>query len=616
MENSLDEMCRLVTGRGMWHIGDIQVSDGPHGIRAQEDGAKNNDSYEATCFPTAAGVACSWNRNLVEEMARALAMEAKALGVSVVLGPGVNIKRSPLCGRNFEYYTEDPYLAGELATSYILAMQECGVGTSLKHFACNNQETHRMTSNSMVDEKALHEIYLRAFEKAVKCAKPATVMASYNYLNGTPVCENKHLLTDILRREWKYEGLVMSDWGACVDLPACILAGMDVEMPDSCGNHASEIKNAAVSEEEVRKRLQEATRRIEKLQSMYPKTTGECQNELKENKFEKIGKGVQCKREIKETKGVSNELREKNHALAERIAEESVVLLKNDDFFPLKGTREILLVGDLADAPRIQGGGSSHVHTEKTDTFLEQFEKYGVKVRFARGYKKTSFQRSARLEKEAVAQVKKAAADGVPILFFGGLTELAEGEGYDRESFDMPDNQRRLLEQLLECKAQMGFVSFGGAPYDMEFPSGCRALLHLYLGGEAMAEACVRILLGLANPSGKLAESIPYHETDVPSFGFFGRQGEQKNHLDDVEYRESIFVGYRYYETFGVPVRYCFGYGLSYTSFDYSDLRIEETSEGTIRVSFFLENTGDVAGSEISEVYVKNPSSRDFRPIK
>ena len=237
MRKSLEEMCRLVTGYGAWHIGDIQVSDGPHGVRAQEDGAKNNDSYEATCFPTASSVACSWNPNLIGQMAESIAQEAKELGVSVVLGPGINIKRSPLCGRNFEYYSEDPFLTGELATAYISAMQEHGVGTSLKHFAGNNQETHRMTSNSMIDDRALHEIYLSAFEKAVKKAKPATVMASYNYINGLPACENSHLLTEILREKWGYEGLVMSDWGACVDLPACVAAGMDVEMPDSCGNH-------------------------------------------------------------------------------------------------------------------------------------------------------------------------------------------------------------------------------------------------------------------------------------------------------------------------------------------------------------------------------------------
>lgn len=337
MGKSLEEMCRLVTGAGAWHIGNIHVSDGPHGIRAQEDEAKNNDSYEATCFPTASSTACSWNRELIGKMAEGMASEAKDLGVSVVLGPGINIKRSPLCGRNFEYYSEDPFLAGELAVAYICAMQTNGVGTSLKHFAGNSQETHRMTSNSMIDERALHEIYLSAFEKTVKCAKPATVMASYNYLNGVPACENYELLTDILRKQWGYEGLVMSDWGACVDLPACIAAGMDVEMPDSCGNHFNELLEAAKKNSRLEQALRASVYRIEKLVAAYGK-----------NRIEK-----------KEAKCVSEQTRNHNHELARRIEEESAVLLKNDGFFPLKDIREILLIGDLADKPRIQGGGTA-----------------------------------------------------------------------------------------------------------------------------------------------------------------------------------------------------------------------------------------------------------------
>ena len=594
MGKSLEEMCRLVTGRGAWHIGDIQVSDGPHGIRAQEDGAKNNDSYEATCFPTASSTACSWDRALIAKMARGIAQEAKELGVSVVLGPGVNIKRSPLCGRNFEYYSEDPFLAGELAASYILAMQKCGVGTSLKHFAGNSQETHRMTSNSMIDDRALHEIYLSAFEKAVKEAKPATVMASYNYLNGVPACENRHLLTEILREKWNYEGLVMSDWGACVDLPACIRAGMDVEMPDSCGNHYTEMLDAARSSPSLAETLERSVTRIEKLSDCYRK-----------NRIDKHGK-----------KSVSGRIREENHKLAKQVEEESAVLLKNEGFLPFKGCTEILLVGDLARQPRIQGGGSSHIHTERIDSFTAEFEKYNVKARVVRGYRNTSFQRDRRLENEAVAEVKRARERKIPVLFFGGLTEIAEGEGYDRESFNLPSNQAALLEQLLAVYDQIGFISVSGSPYDMELPSRCRALLQLYLGGEAAAAACVKILMGMINPSGRLAETIPYRETDVPSYGYFGKQGEQREHLDEVEYRESIFVGYRYYDTFGVPVRYCFGYGLSYTQFFYSDLQIKGEAEGKYRITFCVKNTGDVPGSEVSQLYVKNPDSDAFRAKK
>lgn len=594
MGKSLEEMCRLVTGRGAWHIGDLHVSDGPHGLRTQEDGAKNNDSYEATCFPTASSAACSWNTELIGKMGKGLALEAKALGVSVVLGPGVNIKRSPLCGRNFEYYSEDPFLAGELASSYILAMQEDGVGACLKHFAGNSQETHRMTGNSMIDDRALHEIYLRAFEKAVKKAKPATIMAGYNYLNGIPACENRHLLTEILRKDWKYEGLVMSDWGACVDLSACILAGMDVEMPDSGGNHSDTLRNEAAVNPELMKRLEYAVDRIERLHDQY-----------KENIIDGSQK-----------KSVPDYVREENHRLAEQIAEESIVLLKNDDFFPLRGVKEILMIGELADKPRIQGGGSSHINTARITSFAEQMKAYGVKVRYARGYKNTSLKRDKKLEAEAVREAVKAKEQGIPVLFFGGLTDIAEGEGYDRESFDLPDNQVFLLKKLLEVNDGTGFISFGGSPYDMELPSKCKAVLHLYLGGEAVAGACVKIILGLCNPSGKLAESIPYREQDVPSYGYFGKQGEQNCHLDEVEYRESIFVGYRYYDTFHIPVRYCFGHGLSYTEFVYSDLQIKTGNDEQTYISFRVKNTGAIAGSEIAEIYVKNPESDSFRANK
>lgn len=591
MEKDLEKKCRLVTGYGAWHIGDSHVSDGPHGVRAQEDGARNNDSYEATCFSTASSAACSWDTELIGKMAEGIVKEAKELGVSVILGPGVNIKRSPLCGRNFEYYSEDPLLAGELAASYISSMQSCGVGTSLKHFAGNSQETHRMTANSMIDERALHEIYLAAFEKAVKKAKPATIMASYNYVNGTPACENAYLLTQTLRNEWGYEGLVMSDWGACVDLPACVAAGMDVEMPDSNGNHIKALMDAVQSGRLPEEALDRAVGRIETLNRAY-----------KQNKVIP-----------KEQKKISEKTRSENHKLAEVVEEKSAVLLKNEGFLPLKTGTEILIIGDLAGAPRIQGGGSSHIHTERIDSVLEAFRQNKADVRFARGYKKTTLKRDKKLEREAIRQVQLAKEQQIPVLFFGGLTDIAEGEGYDRESYDLPLNQSALLKQLLIINENIGFISISGSPYNMELPSKCKALLQLYLGGEAMGTACARLVMGNANPSGKLAETIPYRETDVPSYGFFGKQGEQGSHPDDVEYRESIFVGYRYYDTFGVPVRYCFGHGLSYTHFVYSDLTVCKNENQSCLVTFSVENTGEVAGSEIAQVYVKNPDTDAFR---
>ena len=633
MAKNPEEMCRLVTGKGAWHIGNLHVSDGPHGVRAQEDGAKNNDSYEATCFPTASSAACSWDRELIGEMAEGIAEEAKALGVSVMLGPGVNIKRSPLCGRNFEYYSEDPFLAGELAVSYVLAMQKNGVGTSLKHFAGNSQETHRMTSNSMIDDRALHEIYLAAFEKVVKEAKPATVMAAYNYVNGIPACENSHLLTDILRKKWGYGGLVMSDWGACVDLPACLSAGMDVEMPDSCGNHFKDVTEALKNRRLSEKTLECAVNRIEALEKTYGKNEPvDKRNTDKENtgiesteteSTDKENTGIESTETESTDKGNTGKgkkvpecIRTKNHNLARKIEEESAVLLKNEDFLPLSGKKEIVIIGGLAENPRIQGGGSSHIHTERVKSFVEEFQNNGIKVHFAQGYRNSSLKRIPALEKEARELVAEAKEKGMPVLFFGGLTDIAEGEGYDRESFELPVNQTALLEQLLKINNNIGFISIGGAPYNMDLPSGCKALLQLYLGGEAAADTCVRLVLGEANPSGKLAESIPYRETDVPSYGNFGKQGEQKRHPDEVEYRESIFVGYRYYDTFRIPVRYCFGHGLSYTRFTYSDLQICKTEGPNYKVAYCIENMGTCAGQEISQVYVKNPAVGAFRAVR
>ncbi len=586
----MQDKYRLVTGFGAWHIGSIKVSDGPHGVRSQEDGEKNNDSYEATCFPTASAAACSWDRDLIAMMAKGIAAEAKSLGVSVVLGPGVNIKRSPLCGRNFEYYSEDPFLAGTLAAEYIKAMQEEGVGTSLKHFAGKNQETHRMTANSMIDPRALHEIYLAAFRIAVTEGKPATVMGAYNHVNGVPACENAYLLTDVLRNKWGYKGLVMSDWGACVDLAACIKAGMDVEMPDSNGNHYEDLKAALKSGRLSEEDINRAVRRISRLCSDHPA------------------------RDKNSDKKVPDDIRSKNHILAAKIEEESAVLLKNDSFLPLKKDTEFVLIGDLACSPRIQGGGSSHINTKRIDTVKRQFTEHGARFVSSRGYRSNTFKRDKKLEKEALKLVRGAADKKIPVLFFGGLTDMAEGEGYDRESFDLPENQKTLLGMILEITDHVGFISFGGSPYDMTLPSKCRAILQMYLGGEAVAEAVAAIVMGDINPSGKLAETIPLSEKDVPSYGHFGLQGKQKLHPDDVEYRESIFVGYRYYDTFGIPVRFCFGHGLSYTEFQYSDPEVKSLGNNEFSVSFCVENTGFTEGSETAQLYVVNPEGNAFRP--
>ena len=584
---------RLVTGIGGWHIASLRVCDGPHGVRLQKDGAKNNQSVDATCFPTACAVSCSWDTELISKMARGIAQEAKALKIDVMLGPGINIKRSPLCGRNFEYFSEDPVLAGKLAASYINAMQSEGVGTSLKHFAANSQETHRMTSNSLVDERALHEIYLRAFEIAVKSAQPQTVMASYNYVNGTSACENGYLLNKILREKWGFKGLVMSDWGACVNLPACIENGMDVEMPDSLGNHLEDLKAALENGSLKKENFERAVKNIRALEKLHKTDEKNTDISLKNAK-------------------IPSEIRNKNHELAVKLEEESAVLLKNDSLLPLKENSKILLIGDLALAPRIQGGGSSHINTQKIDSFVEEFSKY-FSVEFCRGYSALTFKISKKLEKKALVAVKKAREENIPVVFVGGLTDIAEGEGYDRETFGMGKNQESLLEKILEITKNVCFVSVGGSPYDMGKVDLCRSVLQLYLGGEGVAKACARLVVGNENPCGKLSESIPFSEKDVPSYGFFARQENQKNQVDDVEYRESIFTGYRYYDSFEKKVRYCFGHGLSYTQFEYSDLAVEKIAPCGYEVKFSIKNTGNFAGSEIAQVYVKNPENDDFR---
>lgn len=586
-DDKFEEKIVLLTGQGMWHIGKVWVSDGPHGMRSQIDGAHNNDSIEATCFPTASAVASSWNRELLRQMAAGIAKEAKELGVAVVLGPGINIKRSPLCGRNFEYYSEDPFLAGAYATEFISSMQKNGVGTSLKHFAGNSQETHRMTANSMIDERALHEIYLAGFEMAVKNAKPATIMASYNYLNGLPACENKYLLTDVLRKKWGYDGLVMSDWGACVDLPACIKAGLDVEMPDSNGNHTADVREALKTGKINKKDINNAYIRIKNLEKKYENPNINT--------------------------AISEEIREANHQLAKKIEEDSAVLLKNDKFFPIKDIKEILIIGDLALKPRIQGGGSSHINTNRVKNGIEAFEENGFKVRFAKGYECKNFKVNNKLENEAILQLIKATEDNIPILFFGGLTDIAEGEGFDRENYDLPDNQKSILKALLEINSNIGFISFCGSPYNLDLPAKCRAILQMYLGGEAVSEALVNLVTGKVNPSGKLAETIPYSENDTACYGLFGKQLGQKEHLDDVYYRESIFVGYRYYDSFNVPVRFCFGHGLSYTKFEYTNMEVTGDVDKGITVSFDIKNIGEFDGSEIAEIYVKNPDDNSFR---
>lgn len=598
MELSPDDKIHLLTGKGLWHTNDcgkklpsILLTDGPHGLRKQEENEmQNNASYIATCFPAACAVASSWDTDAAAELASALADEAQAERVSVVLGPGVNIKRSPLCGRNFEYFSEDPFLCGKLAASYIRALQKKGIAASLKHFAGNNQETRRQTSNSQIDERALREIYLAAFETAVKEGRPATVMASYNRLNGTFACENRALLTGILRGEWGFTGTVVSDWGACTDLPSCIKAGMDLEMPGSGGSHTVQLmqalKEGAVSETDVSR----AAGRIEELVRTY--------------KFDESASGT----------SLSAELRKKNHLIAKDIACKSAVLLRNDGFLPLKQGADVLVVGELAEHMRFQGGGSSHIHTAKTKNAVEALAECGMHVRYEKGYSAVpgTEKNDTQLSAQAAAAARIAAAGHIPVLFFGGLTDSIEGEGFDRRTLALPRNQLSLFTELQQITPDIAFISFGGAPFEIPFADKARAILHMYLPGQAAGEACAALITGEANPSGKLAETFPLSGDDIPCKDWFGGD------TDDIEYRESIFTGYRYYDTFKIPVLFPFGHGLSYTTFSYSGLHLSTSvfSGGTLKASLTVTNTGTAAGAETVQLYVQNPPCNYLRAEK
>ena len=580
-----EEKIRLLIGDGQWHtfhcnhkLPSLLMTDGPHGIRKQEQEifGQNNNSVTATCFPTASAMACTWDVDAVSLMAKSIAMEAIGEGVGVVLGCGINIKRSPLCGRNFEYFSEDPLLTGTLATAYVNAMQKEGVGTSLKHFAGNNQETQRQTSNSQIDERALREIYLSAFEQVVKMASPATIMASYNRLNGIFACQNSRLLTEILRKEWGYQGAVISDWGATADIVSCIKAGMDLEMPDSNGLHEpllkEAVKNNILSEEE----LDRSVNRLVSLVETY------------------------ASKPVPDTVDFLVQ-----HSIARQLASESGVLLKNEGILPLTKEESFCIIGEMAEHMRFQGGGSSHIHCPKTPNIIDAFQNRNIQVPYCSGYHADLFQADDQLVSEALLLAQKSDK----VLYFCGLPEIAEGEGYDRTTLSLPSNQLDLYQKLIKVNPNIILVSFSGSAIDLIFAQNAKAILHFYLAGQAVGEACVDILTGEVNPSGKLAESFPLQLEQIPCYPYFGK------HSDDIEYRESIFVGYRFYETYQVPVLFPFGHGLSYTQFTYSDLSLSSDTykDGALSVQFTLTNSGALPGKETVQLYVKNPMSQLLR---
>lgn len=580
---TIDEKIRLLNGVGDWHTYDcngkvptIMMTDGPHGIRKVEDEKVGdiNTAKQATCFPTASAMASSWNPEMTYKMASAIADEALQEKISIVLGCGINMKRSNLCGRNFEYYSEDPYLAGKLATSFIKGAQDKKVGTSLKHFAVNSQETRRMTSNSQVDERALREIYLPAFEETVKEAQPTTVMASYNRINGDYGCANEHLLKEILRDEWGFKGAVISDWGACIDAVKCLKAGLDLEMPYNNGYHTGVLKKAyedgTINEADI-------DRACEKIL--------ESMSDLEKNIIDDYKVDY-----------------EKQNEIARILCEDSAVLLKNEGSLPIKTNKKLIVIGELAKNMRYQGGGSSHICVAKHENALEALVDKGYEVWYARGYSNDTEETSNALEDEALKLIEKEFDDNTHILFFLGLTDRFEGEGYDRTSLSLPANQVELLAKVAVgvSPKNVSAVSFGGAAMDYSWDKYVSAILHMHLGGQAVGEAVASLISGETNPSGRLSETIPLSVDTTPANRYFGLD------KDDIEYRESIFIGYRYYETYGVEVKYPFGYGLSYTNFEYSDLNVSSSlyKEGKLEVSFTVKNTGNVEGGEVSQLYI------------
>lgn len=620
---TLDEKIRLLNGRGSWYtygangkVPEIMMTDGPHGLRKQpnEFDIDINNSKKSTCFPTASCVASSWSRETVEKMADAIADQALAEEVSMVLGCGMNIKRSPMCGRNFEYFSEDPMHAGSMAAGYIDAMQKKGVGTSIKHFLCNNQETRRQSSDSIVDERALREIYLRPFEIAVRNSQPTTIMVSYNKVNGTYSCANEHIIQDVLRKEWGFKGTTISDWGAAVGIADCIKAGLNLDMPDSSGYHQEEIKKALEAGTLTEADLDKAAEKV----------------------IELVVNLAAKKKKVKADY-------KKAHQVAKEIACESAVLLKNDGILPLDKTvnKEIFVIGDMAQNVRIQGGGSSHINPYDGLNVIDALRAKGFNVRFAKAYPSDEErffmpeEKANKLLDEAVELARTASLKNAPCLLFCGLTNSTEGEGFDRHDMKLPEEQTKAIKKLLKANNKMIAVTYGGSPFEINFKDDVRAILMMYLAGEASGEACAELLTGAVNPSGKLAETFPVNADSTPCKNCWGMA------KPSIEYRESIFTGYRYYETFNVPVNYEFGFGLSYTTFKYSGLTLSGTAfdatecngatgtifdslaggsplkkRNSIKVKFTVKNTGKRAGSEIVQVYVKNPKCSYLRPVK
>ena len=583
---NLEQKCALLSGAGTFTtrgcpkagVPSITLSDGPNGVRKQAGAADHlglNPSVPATCFPTAATVACSWDPALGEEIGRAMGEEAAAQEVAVLLGPGLNTKRSPLCGRNFEYFSEDPYLSGKMAAAYVRGIQSEGIAACPKHFAVNSQELRRMASDSVLDERTLRELYLTGFEIVVKEAAPKTIMSSYNLVNGTYANENAHLLQDILRRDWGFSGAVVTDWGGSNDHALGVKNGSTLEMPAPGGDAVREllaaVQSGKITEADVDARLDE-------LLTLVLDTSAAVQKHSRS--FDA----------------------DAHHALARRAAAESAVLLKNDGgILPLAAGARVAVIGDFAETPRYQGAGSSAVNSIKVDTLLDCLAQSGLQCAgFAAG-----FDRQGRPDAAKKAQAVALAQKADTVLLCLGLDEIKESEGLDRVDMKLADNQIELLQAVEQANPNTVVVLNAGASLETPWLAHCRALVYGALGGQAGAGAMVDVLTGKVNPGGKLAETWANAYAETPAKDNFAGAGRT------VQYREGLYVGYRYYQTAGVPVAFPFGYGLSYTSFAYSDLKVTADS-----VTLTVTNTGAHDGAEIVQVYIAKPGAEIFRPAQ
>lgn len=588
---TLDEKISLVSGKDFWNtvaindsavkVPSVMVSDGPHGLRKQADAADNlgiNDSIVAICFPSAAGLAASFDTELMKKTGETLGEECQAENVSTILGPAINIKRSPLCGRNFEYFSEDPYLAGKMSAAYINGVQSRNTGTSLKHFAVNNQEKRRFTVSAELDERTLREIYLAGFETAVKESQPWTVMCSYNRVNGEQVSESKKLLTDILRDEWGFKGLVVSDWGAVRDRVLGLEAGLDLEMPGTFGLSAKKIKAAIEDGSLDEAVLDKACRRIVNLAFKWHQNRIECEFD-----------------------------REEHHLRAKETALKTMVLLKNDNnILPLDATKKIAFIGEYAKKPRYQGGGSSHINSYKVT------DAYSSALPICEIVYETGFGVDDKApDKALVADAVKAAKEADVAVIFAGLPESIESEAFDRKDMKLPECQNYLIEKIAEVQKNVVVVLHNGAPVEMPWIDKVSGVLEAYLAGEAVGEAETEILFGKANPCGKLPETFPIKLSDTPCYQYF------PGTYNTVEHREGIYVGYRYYETAKKEVLFPFGHGLSYTSFKYSNMKISKSNitpdTDDIIVTLEVKNTGNVDGEEIVQIYVSPTAKTVFR---